>query len=171
MPILVLLMCLILLPFQVMANPNHSAVWGKVVKAEQTVKGVNFKYFIYFEKDGKPTAYPVETDNKELGNIIEKNLNTSVHVEGEVKAVDLNVDGPHKKILVFIPSTIKPLTLSELASNSPVDVMQKKPMPVANSKGPYDGGGLRLNDKVTNSLIYTGAALMLGSALKGSFSK
>ena len=89
MPILILLLSLIMLPLQAVEKPSHSAVWGKVVRAEKTVKGVNYKYFIYFEKDGKPEAYPIDTDKKEIKELIEKNLNMSVRVEGEVKEVEL----------------------------------------------------------------------------------
>lgn len=171
MPILILLLSLIMLPLQAVEKPSHSAVWGKVVRAEKTVKGVNYKYFIYFEKDGKPEAYPIDTDKKEIKELIEKNLNMSVRVEGEVKEVELNLDAPKQKVLVFIPASIKPLTLSALSLSEPVNVLQKKPMPVRKTPPAYDGGGIRLNDKVTNALIYTGAALMIGNALKGTFSK
>jgi hypothetical protein len=171
MPVLVLLLSLIILPLQAAEKTSHSAVWGKVVRAEQTVKGVNYKYFIYFEKEGKPEAYPIDTDKKEIKELIEKNLNMSVRVEGEVKEVELNLDAPKQKVLVFIPASIKPLTLSALSLSEPVNVLQKKPMPVRKTPAAYDGGGIRLNDKVTNALIYTGAALMIGNALKGTFSK
>lgn len=171
MPVLMLLLSLVMLPLQAADKTTHSAVWGKVVRAEKTVKGVNFKYFIYFEKEGKPEAYPIETNNKEIAATIEKNVNSSVRVEGEVKEVELTIDGPKQKILVFIPASVKPLTLSALQLTEPVNVLQKKPVIVNKTPAVYDGGGIRLNDKVTNALIYTGAALMLGNALKGTFLK
>jgi hypothetical protein len=171
MPVLMLLLSLIMFPLHAVEKSTHSAVWGKVVRAEQSVKGVNYKYFIYFEKDGKPEAYPIDTDKKEIKELIEKNLNMSVRVEGEVKEVELNLDAPKQKILVFIPASIKPLTLSALSLSGPVNVIQKKPIPARKTPAAYDGGGIRLNDKVTNALIYTGAALMIGNALKGTFSK
>lgn len=172
MPILVLFLSFFVLPFSMAADAKKSsAVWGKVVKAEQTVKGVNYKYFIYFEKDGKPEAYPVDTEKKEIAELIEKNLNQSVRVEGEVKEVELKLDGPKQKILVFMPTTITPLTLSALAINEPVNVAQKNPKPIQPKPGRTDAGGIRISDKAANALIYTGAALMIGSALKGTFSK
>lgn len=172
MPVLVLLLSLILLSLKAAEKTNFSAVWGKVVRAEKNVKGVSFKYFIYFEKEGKPEAYPIETINKEIAATIEKNVNMNVRVEGEVKEVELTIDGPKQKVLVFIPASIKPLTLSALSLTEPVNVLQKKPTRAARkTPAAYDGGGIRLNDKVTNALIYTGAAFMIGNALKGTFSK
>lgn len=148
-------------------NSKVSAVWGKVVQTEKTIKGVNFKYFVYFEKDGQSHAYPLETEKPEMAELIKKNINHNVLVEGQIKEMTLDLDGPKHKVLVFIPSTLKALTLSELALNEPVNVAQKNPVGAKKSPGAYNGGGIRLSDKATNAVIYTGAALMLGSLLKG----
>ena len=142
-----------------------SAVWGKVVRSDKAIKGVTYKYFIYYEQDGVSHAYPLETDKKEIADLVEKNVGKHVKIEGQVKEVSLIVEGPPKKSLVFIPSNIKPLTLSELAISDKVTTTQK-PKKILTEKAEYTGGGIRVNDQVANSLIYTGAAIMLGAALK-----
>jgi hypothetical protein len=144
---------------------SDNAIWGKIVSPKQRISGIRYKYYVYFEQDGQSQAYPIEINKEELAKVIEKNLDQKVKIQGEVKEVTLQIDGPNKKILVFIPETVKPLTLSELSIN-PSD----QSFPTSSSKihfkkeGGYDGG-IRINDKAANAMIYTGAAVILGTQI------
>lgn len=146
-------------------KPEDNAIWGTIVSPKDQLSEVPYKYFVYFEKDGQQHAYPIEATQK-LTETMDKNLNQKVRIQGEVKEVSLQLDGPKKKILVFIPKAIKPLTLSELSAAVPV---QTRPIQASGlhdkPEQGYDGGGIRINDNVANAMIYTGAAVLLGSRL------
>ena len=150
---------------------TESSAWGKIVRLDQTIKGITYKYFIYYEEASKAHAYPIDTDSKEMGELIKKSTGQNVRVTGQVKEVTFNLDGHKKKILVFMPSKISPLTLAELSAPGPLPSPSDTSKLPSKEKAAYDGGGIRINDKVANGLIYTGAAVILGSALKNMLSK
>jgi len=164
---IIFFLSLILFP---LASRSEStpALWGKVVKADKTIQNVTYEYFVYFEKNGVPEAYPLETNKKDIADIIKKHVNQNVRFEGQVKEVTLSLDGPKQKVLVFIPTKAKPLTLSQLSIQDPVHVTHHAPK--EKNKEEYRGA-LTIPDNVANAVIFTGAALMLGSALKNVIKK
>ena len=148
------------------------AVWGKIIVKEQKIKNLTYKYFVYFENKGVAEAYPLETSDKKMAEQILKNANQRVRVEGEIKKTEIAIDGPKQIILVFIPHKISPMSLSDLSINDDKGIAPALAgSPMAKAKGPYNGGGISIPDKVANTIIFTGAALMLGSALKNTFKK
>lgn len=150
------------------ALKSQNAIWGTIVSPKEAVSGVQYKYFVYFEEKGQAQAYPIDTSSKELTDLIEKNKDQKVRIQGDVKEVILNIDGPKKKMLVFIPRSIKALTLSELALSKDdlaLTPSNSSPKSFAKKERVYDGGGIRISDKAANAMIYTGAAVILGSQL------
>ncbi|WPU65215.1 hypothetical protein [Peredibacter starrii] len=149
---------------------DPAMVWGKIVKVDKTVKNVSYKYFVTYEVNGKFHAYPLETKNKNIAEQIAKNENQLIRIKGDIKTVKVAIDGPAQDIPVFIPESLSPLTLSELAVEFKPD-LEKKPADVNPPKEAYNGGGIRVNDTLANTLIITGGALMVGSALIKSLNK
>lgn len=164
---------LLVASFSSFANKSSdNAVWGTIVSPQKAISGIQYKYYVYFEREGQVHAYPVETTSKELAEQIEKNLNQKVRIQGHVKEETLPLDGSQKKILVFLPKAIKPLTLSELSvAQGETTLPTPSPSPAKKGKE-YNGGGIRINDTAANAIIYTGAAVIIGSQLgKILFSK
>jgi hypothetical protein len=149
---------------------SGSAVWGKIVHSDKTIKGVNYKYFVFYREGEISHAYPIEATTQQMSKLVNESVGQNVRINGHVKEVTLKIDGPKKQILVFIPTEIKPLTLSELAVSNTFIPDPKMAGPQAEKPG-YDGGGIRINDKVANGLIYTGAAIILGTKISELLSK
>ena len=151
----------LVVPFHLHASQN--VVWGKIVTLEQSFEGVMYKHFVYFEKDGKVHAYPIETNRKDIVEILRHHSNQKVRIEGDVREISLKIDGPPKKILVFVPKSVKPLQLSELALSSRFDTSEQSSLALhSKKKHEYDGGGIRISDQAADTMIYTGAAIILG---------
>lgn len=144
---------------------ENSSVWGKIILNDSVSKHISYQYFIYYQNKGVTEAYPLETTRPDISALAKKHVGQSVRINGQVKEVSLSLDGPKRKILVFIPSEIKPLTLAELSAEGPVD-MNPQQVPVSGKKEKVrDSGGMRIGDKLSEGLIYTGAAVMLGNLL------
>lgn len=167
MKLLLLFLSFLILPFrEAYSKKNSSAVWGKIIQAEKNIEGLNYKYFVYYEIDKTSHAYPIDTNRKDISEAVKKSVGQNVRIEGEVKQATLPIDGPKKVILVFIPTMVKPLSLSELAINDPIQVHPYNSASISKKESKYDGGGIRINDDVANAMIYTGAAVILGTQLK-----
>jgi hypothetical protein len=167
-----------------------SSVYGKILTSKKTIFGLSSPYFVTFEHQGKLLAYPVDTNSKTMAEKVKSFLNKDALLEGTIKKVNFKVDGRIYIVEKFIPKTIRPLELSALgqahwsAPECPefLPTKEKKKesflMLMAGSNNPYDdrlpvtrgpkpgaGVGFRLNDTVANTLIFTGAAALIGSQL------
>lgn len=169
------LFCLVtllsLLSSNTRAESKQDYIWGRIVTTDKNISGISYKYFVYYEQNGKSQAYPVDTDKKEIALIIKKNVNQLVKIHGKTKEIALNIDGPKKRILVFEPATVSPLTLSELSIPNTVDTASSKTIELNAKQKEYDGGGIRISDKAANAMIYTGTAIILGTQIGKILSK
>lgn len=149
--------------FILAAGPNKGPhVWGKIIKTEESVHNLTSKYFVVFEEDGKTQAYPIEPKDNKMKSKILENLGKSVKIHGDVKKVTLQNDGLKQEIIVFVPENLEPLTLADLSANNPSEIESTFS---PDKKKEYSGGGIRVSDKVANTLIYTGGAIILGTKI------
>lgn len=142
-----------------------SHLWGKIIEADH----MNYKYFVTYEDKGQIHAYPLETSNNELIKEIKKNVSELVKFTGQLKTKEIQSDGRKQIVPVFIPETLAPLKLSQLSINDQV-VMEAK-NPKKKEKDAYNGGGIRVNDKLANTLIITTGAILIGSGIYNSLKK
>lgn len=145
------------------AKTSKLAVWGKIVEHESVVDDI--KYFVTYTENGKSYAYPLN-----LGNYKTKDLsslrNQFVRINGIINSTSIKIEGRIQKTTVVYPTQIDPMKVSDLAiglySPSEKDLVKS-----AESK--YDpvrqSGGFELNDKTANTVILSGAALLLASIL------
>lgn len=143
---------------------SSSKVWGRIVKADH----LNYKYFVTYEENGKFHAYPIELKSKTLQEKISKNVGSLMNVKGELKTITIQTEGPAQKIPVFVAEELEPLTLSQLNPGNKVDIDPKLSNKIPES---YNGGGIRINDTLANTLIIGTGAVMVGSAILKSLNK
>lgn len=146
------------------ASPVKPAVWGEIVYNPK-VKTVPYSYFVYYKEKGVAHAYPIDTNDPKIAKEIIKHVGKRVRIEGEIKKVTLQLDGPPQSILAFSPTSIKPLALSDLAVKEPVAASPNTIRSHQNNPASASGG-IEVPDAVANSLIFAAAAALLGGLIK-----
>jgi hypothetical protein len=185
----------LILTFFIFCNSDvqaeHSfSVYGKIRKSEKNILGLNSLYFITFQHHGKLLAYPVDTDSKTMADKIKSFTDKDALIDGDIKKIYFNSDGQKYVVETFIPKKIKSLELSELGQTQTSTPERPVPFHIIDktkensfilgqgsnypyeerlppTRGPKQGMGasFRINDSVANGLIFTGAAVLLGSQL------
>lgn len=140
-------------------------VWGKIVQLKKPIG--EHQYFITFTQDNKSYAYPLELDlkNKNLSKKFKNMIGKMSLIEGETLQKELNFDGQIKKLLVFKVKSVTPLQLKDLR---PQEIMVvKKQTYKQNKRTPSrQQGGISIPDKVANTAIFIGGAVLLGNLIK-----
>lgn len=139
-------------------------VWGTIIKVDKKIHNITSPYYITF-KDGDVTqAYPIDPRSEEMKKLVLENVDKRVLIEGDVETLELKSDGGAKRALMFVPRSIKPLTLREL-SVTDVSGFTPREKTFTKTETSYNGGGISISDKAANAMVFTGAALMLGNAI------
>lgn len=166
---------------------GNESVYGIIRKSQGTVFNLKTPYFITFMHEGKLLALPIDTQSKDVTSLIRNFVDKDAMIEGEIKEVRFKSDGQDHVIGMFYPKSIRPLDLGKLGATDyqardvklkedqkkiydgpTLTLNQEDPSPkLAPTRGPVSGPGVkfRVPDAVANTLIFTGAAVILGTQL------
>lgn len=146
-----------------MAQTTKLAVWGKIIEHESTIN--NYKYFVTYTENGKSYAYPLDLRNYKQKDLKPLN-NKFVKIEGLINTTTFKLEGQEQKTTVVYPNKIQPMKSSDLSIGNyyPTERDLVK-NPETKNNAVNRSGGFELSDKVANSAIFAGAALLLGSIL------
>lgn len=142
-------------------------VIGQVVVPNKNLN-LPYKYYLTVQtSDGKLQAYPLKSESVNL-KLLYKNFyyyldvypTTEEHIIGE-KTQKIHV----MNIVKAKPFTMKDLGLKTADGKNIDPINEKQPMPVNKDGTPKRGPDFRVNDKVTNSLIFAAGATLLYSIL------
>lgn len=138
------------------------------MKVQDGTLGIASSYYIYFEDKGEARGYPLDVKDPQIAKLLEKNVSQFIRLTGDVKEQTIKKDGLNLTVLTFIPKTLSPLSLGEIAINDAPNIYRKD-FPKDLQKAPYSGGiKFQIPDAAANTLIIGGgAALLIGSLLKG----
>lgn len=130
---------------------------GQLIKPEKKLN-LPYDYYITLQKsDGKVLAFPVKSAKINLDLMYKKKLYL---IKFEPTTETLTVGEKKQKFTVINLLAAKYLTLKDLqASTDTQDIQKGKPKSKATKPD------LRINDKLTNAVIYTAGALLLGSII------
>ena len=164
MKILKFVFLFLLLTTTSVAETSKLAVWGKIVQQDSVI--ANYKYFVTYTENGKNYAYPLDLRNYKLKDL--KSLNNQfVRIEGIISSNTIKIEGQTQKVTVVYPKKIDTMKASDLSiglySPSEKD-LTKTPKDKASS-GRTSDGGFEIGDDVANTVILSGAALLLASIL------
>lgn len=145
------------------AKTNDLAVWGKIVKPSTKIG--EFEYFVVYSKKGKDYAYPLDVKNYGASRITPF-VNQFVRIEGVISSNKIMIEGQSNESTIIYPKNIKGMKLSDLSvgNYSPSEKALSKNLK-KEAREDYRGGGFEISDKVANTTILTGAALLIGSML------
>lgn len=131
---------------------------GKVIQPKKELN-LPYKYYVTIQKsDGTVLAFPVKSKDINL-KLMKKNQMYMMTFTTETEKLTLGEKTQDFTIMNLIKA--KYLTLKELGTMGiTTENIQKNAPPQKSQKQ-----GLRINDKLTNSIIATAGALLLGSML------
>lgn len=155
------------------ATPNSKlqdspAVIGKIVKVKHEKEGTN--YFITYNRDGKDLAFPISPDSKVRD--LHKYIGETVKVYGKT-AFKKSDRKELSYIMYFKVESLKSLTLKDLKFKHDMSKEDEVAMYLKKQSmsEPYNGNGLRINDKVANTAIFVGGAILAAEVLSSLLKK
>ncbi len=141
-----------------------SQVWGRIIKVDKKQAFHGHRYFIYYVKDKKEYAYPIEIQNSQQEKLINAHVNKLAKISGSVYSAKMETDGPPTTFVYFVPKNVSPLSLSQLGTSTPPNQLEKIPGELGATN--YVEGGISIPDNVANVAVFTAGALLVGSILK-----
>ena len=153
--IIVSLIALISLTSTISAKPEKAI--GQLIKPDKKLN-LPYDYYITLQKsDGKVLAFPVKSAKIKL-DLMYKNKFYLLQFEPVTET--LTIGEKKQKFTVINLLRAKYLTLKDLQANASTDNIKKgKPKPKEVKPD------LRINDKLTNAVILTAGAILLGSII------
>lgn len=166
-----ILLCILLLAFtaQTKSDQKISEVWGQIIKVEENQAFHGHRYFVFYVKDKKEHAYPIEIKNPKQEKLIMAHVNKMAKISGTIHSLKIVNDGSTMTIVYFSPEKVTPLALSQLGVTSTSKKLESAPdgRVVKN----YTEGGIRIPDQAANIAIFTAGSLLVGSILKDYLQK
>lgn len=132
---------------------------GRIIQPKKELN-LPYKYYVTLQKsDGTVLAFPVRSKDVDLKKLKKKELHL---ITFTTEAKKLTLGETTQDITIMNLLTAKYLTMKELGTMGiSTDNIEKN---VVSKKGQAKQG-LRINDKLTNSIIFTAGALLLGSMI------
>jgi len=153
------------LTMPLLANEDHPLMlisWGELIEVDARDRDKFPARFYFSTKKGEKTYYYPVGVNKRFGvKDLKKFLGKQIKIEGEVREKKVMIGEFQKKLPHVDPYEIQALSMKDLAASSKV---------ISNSITPkrrteLRRGGSRVSDGLTNAIIYTSAALLMGKIL------
>ncbi|HAZ13434.1 MAG: hypothetical protein A2X86_14580 [Bdellovibrionales bacterium GWA2_49_15] len=164
------ILCLFLLFFLTgQRNAEVFQVWGQIIKVSEQQAFHGHRYFIYYTKDKKEYAYPIAIKTIAQEKMIKGHVRKLAKISGSIHSLKIDNDGASVTFVYFSPRSISPLSLSQLSSDRPKSIQEKKPRLLSAEN--YTEGGISIPDDAANYAVFTAGALLIGSILSDYLQK
>lgn len=130
---------------------------GQLVRPDKKLN-LPYEYYMTIQKsDGKVLAFPVKSKKVKIKGL---KLKKQYLVDFEPETENLTLGETKQKVTIMNIISAKEISLTDLQASTNTDNIQK-----GRPKDPRQKQDVRINDKLTNAIIYTAGAILLGSII------